>query len=143
MFSLLLTVLLDFLIVSRIKKTINITYSGNEKRCKTLYIYFIFITSILFLITDFTLVGVRVGVHNLRIESACVKDVNGTEICPNYQDIFVESSHYHPQFSKDSKQNDIALLRLEKEIDFKFENVDTICLPIGSAKNLQHKKVNN
>ncbi|XP_050590762.1 uncharacterized protein LOC126922324 [Bombus affinis] len=93
--------------------------------------------------SDFTLIGVRLGEHNLNTERDCDKDEDGIEIvcAERYQDIGIESTHFHPQYSRAKLQNDIGLLRLDQDADFRPQNVRPICMPIGSAATLTRKKV--
>lgn len=95
-------------------------------------------------ILDFTLIGVRLGEHNLNTERDCDKDEDGIEIvcAERYQDIGIESTHFHPRYTRARLQNDIGLLRLDQDADFRPQNVRPICMPIGSAATLTRKKVN-
>lgn len=92
---------------------------------------------------DFTLIGVRLGEHNLNTERDCDKDEDGIEIvcAERYQDIGIESTHFHPRYTRARLQNDIGLLRLNQDADFRPQNVRPICMPIGSAATLTRKKV--
>lgn len=90
------------------------------------------------------LIGVRLGEHDLSTERDCDRDADGLEVvcAERYQDFDIENIHFHPGFSPLKLQNDIALLRLNRDADFGPQNVRPICMPIGSAANLIQKKVN-
>jgi len=89
------------------------------------------------------LIGVRVGDHDISKERDCDRDENGLELecAERYQDFGVQSVHYHPQYTRVKLQNDIAIIRLNSSVDFRPLNVKSICLPYGTAANLNHKKV--
>lgn len=92
---------------------------------------------------DLTLVGVRIGEHDLSTERDCDNDEDGLEIvcAEKYQDFDIESVHYHPDYSKAKMQNDIGLIRLKSDVDLRPENARPVCLPIGTAATLGYKKV--
>ncbi|XP_020279868.1 serine protease easter-like [Pseudomyrmex gracilis] len=88
-----------------------------------------------------TLIGVRVGDHDISKERDCEYDYNGleTQCAERYQDFTVESFHYHPDYTRTLLQNDIALIRLNDSIDFRPLSVRPICLPFGPAATLNYK----
>lgn len=53
------------------------------------------------------------------------------------QDIDVEVSIKHPNFIKNQKKNDIALLKLKTEAETSRNNIETICLPVGSSNDIE------
>lgn len=93
--------------------------------------------------TGLRLSGVRLGEHDLSRERDCDHDRQGMEtVCTGgYQDFEVESFVAHSGYSRSKLQNDIALIRLSSDIDFRPVNVRPICLPIGTAVNLTYIKV--
>ncbi|XP_076164421.1 melanization protease 1-like [Ptiloglossa arizonensis] len=93
--------------------------------------------------TGLTLIGARIGEHDLNTERDCERDDEGLEIAcsEGYQDFGLESIHYHPEYSRTKLQNDIALLRLNGDADLRPQNVRPICMPIGSAATFNQKKV--
>ena len=95
------------------------------------------------LISDITLVNVRVGEHNLSTERDCDKDKYNHELvcAENYQEFGIEKIHYHPEYSKKNAINDIALIKLDKDINFGVRNIKPICLPIDAAATISGKKV--
>lgn len=90
-----------------------------------------------------TLIGARVGDHDISKERDCDRGEEEFEdVCAErYQDFGIESIHFHPQYTREKLQNDVALLRLNGDVDFRPESVRPICLPIGSGANLIQKKV--
>ncbi|XP_076666294.1 CLIP domain-containing serine protease HP8 [Andrena cerasifolii] len=90
-----------------------------------------------------TVTSVRIGDHDLSKERDCNIDKDGVEIAcaERYQDIGIESIHFHPGFSDSEMQGDIALIRLNADADFRPNNVRPICLPIGSAATMTRNKV--
>lgn len=93
--------------------------------------------------TGFTVIGARVGDHDTSKERDCDYDKNGLEIvcAERYQDFGVESIHYHPMYTRTKLQNDIALIRLDNDIDFRPANARPICLPLSPATKITQKKV--
>lgn len=87
--------------------------------------------------------GVRIGEHDLSTEVDCDKDDRGSEVycAERYQDFALESVHFHPDYAPRLAQNDIALLRLDRDADLKPKNVRPICLPVGFNSTLPKKKV--
>lgn len=92
---------------------------------------------------NLSLIGVRLGDHNLATERDCDKEADGLEVvcAERYQDFGIESTHFHPEYSRAKLHNDIALLRLNGDADFRPQNVRPVCMPIGSAVNMSKKKV--
>jgi transmembrane serine protease 9 len=90
-----------------------------------------------------SLIGVRVGDHDISKERDCDVDKMGFEVLciERYQDFGVESIHYHPQYTRSKLQNDIALIRVNSDIDFRPQNVKPICLPVDAAAGLTSKRV--
>jgi len=89
------------------------------------------------------LIGVRVGDHDISKERDCDVDKTGFEVlcAERYQDFGVESIDYHPQYTRSKLQNDIALIRVNSDIDFRPKNVKPICLPVDAAAGLSSKRV--
>lgn len=93
--------------------------------------------------TGTKLMGVRIGEHDLSTERDCDKDEQGLEVAcaEGYQDFGLESVHFHPDYTPRLAQNDIALLRLNGDANFRPENVKPICLPVGFNSTIPRKKV--
>ncbi|XP_033228690.1 serine protease 7-like isoform X2 [Belonocnema kinseyi] len=87
--------------------------------------------------------GVRVGDHDTSKELDCDKDKDGNNIvcAEKYQEFGIETSIYHPQYSRQNLHDDIALLRLDGDINLQPPSVKPICFPIGPAAILTRKKV--
>jgi len=58
-----------------------------------------------------------------------------------YQDFGIDDFHFHPDYNTMTWQNDIALIRLNDTMDFRYNNVKPICLPFGTAATLHHRDV--
>ncbi|CAH4031759.1 unnamed protein product [Pieris brassicae] len=87
--------------------------------------------------------GVRMGEFDIRSDVDCEYEPGLSPICENhYQDMAVEKAIPHSEFIRMPPRNDIALLRMEGEIDLSYNNVEPICLPITSElqnRVLHHK----
>ena len=85
--------------------------------------------------------GVRIGEHDLSRERDCKIGEEGEEIAcaERYQDFSLESVHFHPGYSSTKLQDDIALIRLNADVDFRPNNARPICLPTGSATMIGKK----
>lgn len=83
----------------------------------------------------------RIGEHDISTERDCDKDENGTEVvcAERYQNYGIESTYVHPGYTRTKLQNDIALIRLDGDVDFRPRNVKPICLPITSSVTLPRK----
>lgn len=83
----------------------------------------------------------RIGEHDISTERDCDKDENGIEVAcaERYQDFGIENTYVHPGYTKTKLQNDIALIRLNGDADFRSRNVKPICLPIESPIILPRK----
>lgn len=93
--------------------------------------------------SGFNVIGARVGDHDTSKERDCDVDKYGMEIvcAERYQDFGMESSHIHPEYKKAKLQNDVALIRLDNDIDFRPANAKPICLPLSPATKITQKKV--
>ena len=104
--------------------------------CNNLKKKFVFITAMI-------LHGVRVGEHNIKTTKDCDYDNGVIEDCAEkHQDFLTEKVIFHPNYSNVTHHNDIALIRLSRDIDFKPPNAKPICLPIGGFSKITSKKVN-
>ncbi|XP_071450634.1 phenoloxidase-activating factor 3-like [Hetaerina americana] len=86
------------------------------------------------------LVSVRLGEHNLTSSIDCENDFAPEETfcAPPPQDVPVEKVIPHPGYvGVRDIQNDIALIRLSRPINFTDESVQPICLPIGQEQQTQ------
>ncbi|XP_055624213.1 transmembrane protease serine 9-like [Toxorhynchites rutilus septentrionalis] len=82
--------------------------------------------------------GVRLGEHTIDQVKDC--NVFGQEIecSPPVRDYGIECIIIHPEYSRRTKGNDIALIRLNKDVIFE-DHIQPICLPVTSA--LQNAKI--
>lgn len=78
-----------------------------------------------------TLSKVRLGEHDLRAEKDCRRAGGGGEICTLPPQTFgIEEVVAHPTFNKRAPESDdIALIRLDRDVDLKTPYVQSICLP--------------
>ncbi|XP_026489627.1 CLIP domain-containing serine protease HP8 [Vanessa tameamea] len=78
------------------------------------------------------LAGVRVGEFDINSKEDCQGEYPKIYCERHIQDISIEESIPHQGYERSPVDNDIALLRLKKPIDFAHKNVAPICLPVKS-----------
>ncbi|OXA60559.1 CLIP domain-containing serine protease 14D [Folsomia candida] len=83
---------------------------------------------------NFVLAEVRLGEHDTTTDVDCNQDLGN--ICSLVEDFKIERIITHPQHNTVTKQNDIALLRLNQDISFGSYFVQPICLPFTAQYNL-------
>lgn len=85
--------------------------------------------------------SVRLGEHTISTDIDCYprKDRSSCSTDrPSIQDIEIDSTVSHNDYSKILKVNDIALIRLKKNAQFKgIKNVGTICLPVDPEQMIE------
>lgn len=76
---------------------------------------------------------VRLGEWNAKTEKDCIWDEDEEEdVCNGpVQDILVKSFITHPDYSKQTIQNDIGMIKLSQAANFKQKNIGPICLPFA------------
>lgn len=87
------------------------------------------------LATSWQVVAVRLGEHNTATDPDCIPYGENDVVCaPRYLRLGVEEQIVHEDYAPTSRRqlNDIALLRLDQEVDFN-DFVKPICLP-GSER---------
>ncbi|XP_047994725.1 phenoloxidase-activating factor 3-like isoform X2 [Leguminivora glycinivorella] len=83
-------------------------------------------------ITNLTLLGVRIGEHDLDTITDCEGNPPTLTCESKLQDIRIEEAIPHPEYhGKPNIKNDIGLLRLKKPVDLSFKNAGLICLPVS------------
>ncbi|XP_073818449.1 serine protease grass-like isoform X2 [Musca autumnalis] len=77
------------------------------------------------------LVGVRLGEHDTSTEEDCVK--RGPKLKCNLpvENFGIETIVSHPEYNKREHVNDIALVKLDRNVEFK-SHIEPVCLPINS-----------
>lgn len=84
--------------------------------------------------------SVRLGEHTISTPVDCDNPDNPTNCHvdnPPFQDIEVDKSIVHQNYSNSEKINDIALVRLKQNAVFKnIRHVETICLPIYDFQHI-------
>ncbi|CAG4986335.1 unnamed protein product [Colias eurytheme] len=81
------------------------------------------------------LYGVRLGEYDISTREDCYQNMCETHI----QDVGIEKTIVHEKWNRALKINDIALIRVDEDIDLSSSNVQSICLPI--YPNLQTKNL--
>lgn len=87
---------------------------------------------------------VRVGDNDFSKEVDCDVDEHGVSIvcADHYQDFFIDDVAVHENYRTTGEGDDIALIRLDRNVDFLRNNAQPICLPIGCALESPVNKVN-
>lgn len=76
------------------------------------------------------IVGVRIGEYNINTKEDCSGD-GSFRVCENHiQDTRVDEIIIHEDFTYDPPANDIALIRVKKQMDLSHKNTEPICLPV-------------
>lgn len=87
----------------------------------------------------FLRVSVRLGEHTISTAVDCDSSTNCHVDNPPFQDIEVEKSIVHEDYSSSQMINDIALIRLKREVVFKkIRHIETICLPIYDFQRIDN-----
>ncbi|XP_034104283.1 serine protease grass-like isoform X8 [Drosophila albomicans] len=82
--------------------------------------------------TNQELLYVRLGEHNISQQIDC----KGNFCAPPVEDIGIERIFVHEKYSHETHHNDIALVKLSKDVEFR-ESIIPICLP--TSEILQNK----
>ncbi|EDW01741.1 GH20292 [Drosophila grimshawi] len=88
------------------------------------------------------LLEVRLGEHRISTEQDCGATGN-TRICaPPVRDISFDKIFVHENFSRDSAENDIALIKLSTDIESSL-SIRPICLPVNYTlqQEAEHRKI--
>ncbi|XP_061393361.1 serine protease grass-like [Musca vetustissima] len=75
--------------------------------------------------------SVRLGEHNLKTERDCEnrKSSRKWNCAPPHEDVKIENVILHPNYKLHPIQNDIALIRLQRPVEFN-THIKPICLPL-------------
>ncbi|XP_034104281.1 serine protease grass-like isoform X2 [Drosophila albomicans] len=82
--------------------------------------------------TNQKLLYVRLGEHNISQQIDC----KGNRCAPSVEDMGIERIFVHEKYSHETGHNDIALVKLSKDVEFR-ESIMPICLP--TSEILQNK----
>lgn len=87
----------------------------------------------------------RFGEHQISTTVDCV-DVGALKVCLKWkvEDYLIQSIIIHEEHSSETKENDIAMIRLIRSVELSVERyyINTICLPIKDTQqidNVKHK----
>uniref|UniRef100_A0A1I8P8I7 CLIP domain-containing serine protease n=1 Tax=Stomoxys calcitrans TaxID=35570 RepID=A0A1I8P8I7_STOCA len=83
--------------------------------------------------------SVRLGEHDLGHEHDCEnyrKSYSDSNCAPPYEDVEVDSITSHPDYKRHPLMNDIALIRLQRPVQFK-SHIKPICLPLDAHIDAQ------
>ncbi|XP_058986413.1 uncharacterized protein LOC131806374 [Musca domestica] len=79
----------------------------------------------------YPLIGVRLGEYNTSTEEDCMKMGPKLKCNPPAETFGVETTILHPEYNRRERVNDIALIKLDRNVEFK-KHIEPICLPIYS-----------
>ncbi|XP_061391017.1 serine protease grass-like [Musca vetustissima] len=75
-------------------------------------------------------IGVRLGEHDISTVQDCMKTGPKIKCNPPVEDFGIENIVTHPEYNKRKHVNDIALIKLDRNVEFK-KHIEPICLPIN------------
>uniref|UniRef100_A0A1A9W7B6 CLIP domain-containing serine protease n=1 Tax=Glossina brevipalpis TaxID=37001 RepID=A0A1A9W7B6_9MUSC len=75
------------------------------------------------------IIGVRLGEHDLSKNVDCEERGDKVFCAPPVEDFGIKNILIHPKYSLRSRSNDIALLKLDRKVEFKI-HIKPICLPV-------------
>ncbi|XP_037805319.1 serine protease grass-like [Lucilia sericata] len=74
-------------------------------------------------------IGVRLGEHDLSTNPDCRQKGRKKVCSPVVEDFGIEKIITHPRYNERRRINDIALIKLDRKVDFK-KHIKPVCLPI-------------
>lgn len=80
------------------------------------------------------------GEHSISKDPDCV-EASGVSYCnPKHEDILVEKFTPHDDYNLDTRQHDIALIRLSRSVELSRLNfnIKTVCLPVNKSQEIEH-----
>ncbi|XP_065372231.1 transmembrane protease serine 9-like [Calliphora vicina] len=77
----------------------------------------------------YPVIGVRLGEHDLSTNPDCRRKGRKNVCSPVVEDFGVEKIITHPKYNERRRINDIALVKLDRNVDFK-RHIKPVCLPI-------------
>ncbi|XP_058796722.1 melanization protease 1-like [Phymastichus coffea] len=83
--------------------------------------------------SNLRLIGVRVGEHDMGTDVDCENMGSQTVCNGEHQDFGIEEVIFHPQYARTALHNDVALIRVNDDIDFRPANAKAICMPLNIA----------
>lgn len=83
----------------------------------------------------------RVGEHDITTDIDCQGQDRDRTCNEKHQDFGIEQVTYHPEYSRTKLHNDVAVIRLNRDIDFRPDNAQAICMPVGSAATINSQRV--
>lgn len=85
---------------------------------------------------------VRLGEHDLSKVQDCEIEEDEEPVCAEpYQEFPIEDIRVHANYSINGYKNDIALIRLNRDVNLSVRNVMPICMPKGPAANISGNEV--
>ncbi|KAM7360640.1 serine protease grass-like [Cochliomyia hominivorax] len=77
----------------------------------------------------YPVIGARLGEHDIATDPDC-RQLGRKKVCnPKVEDFGVEKIITHPRYNERKRINDIALVKLDRNVDFK-KHIKPVCLPI-------------
>ncbi|XP_045483934.1 venom protease-like isoform X2 [Pieris rapae] len=114
------------------------TRFGHKRECSGSIINSKYILTAAHCVVNKDIAGVRIGEYDVSRDDDCDYQPGVSPVCEKHiQEMYVELAIPHSEFRRGPPENDIALLRVEGEINFSYPNVEPICLPI--TPELQNK----
>ncbi|KAL1379509.1 hypothetical protein pipiens_014847 [Culex pipiens pipiens] len=104
-------------------------YKSDEYQCGGSLISKRYVLTAAQCVYNFKPLQVRLGEYDLSRDTDCNLNDN-TDCAPPVEDINIESIIPHQKYNDDNKLNDIALIRLARDVSFG-DNIQPICLPVA------------
>lgn len=115
----------------------HLMYKSDEYQCGGSLISKRYVLTAAQCVYNFKPLQVRLGEYDLSHDKDCSRN-DDSDCAPPVQDVDIETIIPHQKYNNDNKQNDIALLRLARDVTFE-DHIQPICLPV--AQNLRMMKL--